>query len=116
MRERGRAGRTRRGWLREGPRRVECGRTVTEKGGVTAAAATAVVRQVVGRDALLSPALAQLLRRRQRECIAARYRSPRSRAATGVTRVLVILHHRRRRRQCRLAAVHLAVIFHHGDS
>lgn len=46
---------------------------------------------VVGRDALSSPALAQLLRRRRRECVAARCRSPRSRGATGVTRVLVIL-------------------------
>ncbi|TGZ51856.1 hypothetical protein DBV15_08733 [Temnothorax longispinosus] len=60
-------------------------------GGVATAAAAALRSRsslgsagVVGRDALSSPALAQSLRRRRRECVAARCRSPRSRAATGV--------------------------------
>lgn len=68
---------------------------------------------VVGRDALSSPALAQLLRRRRRECVAARCRSPRSRAATGVTLALSLSSPSPLRR---LAAVHLVAIFRHGDS
>lgn len=69
---------------------------------------------VVGRDALSSPALAQLLRRRRRECVAARCRSPRSRAATGVTRALVLSSPSSF--VLELAAVHLAATFRHGDS
>lgn len=68
---------------------------------------------VVGRDAVSSPALAQLLRRRRRECVAARCRSPRSRAATGVTLALSLSSPSSLRR---LAAVHLVAIFRHGDS